>query len=62
MAEKDTANPYGSKEYIALKLLERVADHDRSTIGSDQNKNWVLDLYAECLYAANGFRDLPKKP
>ncbi len=55
----------GTSEYVALKLLEAVAQGQQKAamhttgavswkVGAD--KDWILDTYAECLEAAIGGR------
>lgn len=51
----------GSPTRVAYDLAMQIISDERMTIGSDkQDRKYVLDLYAECLHAANGFRDWTK--
>jgi len=55
MSDKGAPNGYGTKEYVALKLYEIIAEKDHRETGARRDKNWVLDLYAECLETVNGY-------
>lgn len=53
----------GSPSRVAYDLAVRIWSGEH--IGKASNENirvGMLDLYAECLHAANGYRDVPKKP
>jgi hypothetical protein len=50
----------GSPAAIAFKLLEKIQYHDQRAF-EVWNKEEILDVYAECLEAANGFRSLGAK-
>ncbi|MBO6521195.1 MAG: hypothetical protein JJ900_09760 [Rhodospirillales bacterium] len=49
-----------SPEHVAYKLMHEIAvqeghaDSTRRVINAD--RKYVLDLYAECLHATNGYR------
>ena len=55
----------GTREYVALKLLEAVAQaQDKAgshnptgtTYWKEAEKDWILDTYAECYRATSGGR------
>jgi len=46
-----------SREEVALKLTRQIAAHEKK----DPTREYLLNLYAECLHAVNGYRDWTKK-
>ena len=50
-----------SPEHVAYRLLrDLMTAEDRGIRDTSKNRvdrKWLLDTYAECLYAANGHRD-----
>lgn len=48
----------GSPERVAFDLLKMVFVHEGR---QKQTRDQILDLYAECIYAARGLRDRPKR-
>ena len=54
-----------SAEAIAYKLMLDIQSAERA-YNSESGKipltrEWILNTYAECLYATKGYRDFPKK-
>jgi hypothetical protein len=47
----------GSAENVAYKLMGIIRNQEA---GKYNSKKDVLDLYAECVHAAKGYRDIPK--
>lgn len=47
----------GSPEYVAYKLLFDIAAIE----GGLKDRKTILDTYAECLHATNGYRDWQKR-
>jgi hypothetical protein len=50
-----------AKERIALELTEKILNEEYSE-GRKLDRTKILDLYAECLYAASGHRKYPGRP
>ena len=55
-----------SPEYVALQLLDKVslvegfvAHRNPGSGQTTATREWILDTYAECLYAVKGNRDFP---
>ncbi len=53
-----------SPEYVAYRLLQNVAAVERKVFHSSPgerneiaDRKWILDTYAECLYATKGGRN-----
>ncbi len=52
-----------SPEEIAFKLLHLVGKAQQKGLTSvipSTDKTWILDTYAECLFAVRGHRVIPK--
>lgn len=51
MAEKPTAHPHGSPEFIAYLLMNEVINDDRQSgaLKTDVTREYRLNTYAECL-------------
>lgn len=45
-----------TKEEVGLELLKLIKYHDKGS--NYNNKDQILDLYAECLIATNNHREL----
>tara|TARA_R100000750_G_C2297258_1_gene77355 strand:- start:335 stop:511 length:177 start_codon:yes stop_codon:yes gene_type:complete len=46
-----------TKEEVAYKLTMDIASREKLYESNDTYREKLLDLYAECLYATNGYRD-----
>ena len=46
-----------TKEEVAYKLAMDIASREKLYENENSYRKNLLDLYAECLYAANGYRD-----
>ena len=72
MADKMMATLIGgaSPQEVAFKLFERVLTVEGKHTGAGgrpgdtdyADRKYLLDTFAECLHAANGYRDVPKPP
>lgn len=47
-----------NKEDVAYKLTMDIAGREKLYENQKNYRKELLDLYAECLYAASGYRDL----
>lgn len=57
MSEK-TELQVSTKESVALELTMYIANNEELSNDKESYRKNVLDLYAECLYATNGFREI----
>jgi len=55
MASERILNEQDSKERVAFDLMEKILNEEW-TDGRRLQKEQILDLYAECHYAASGYR------
>jgi hypothetical protein len=58
-----------SPEHVAYQLFREVARAEKMNVinsptshGGEATRKWILDTYAECLYAAMGRRQFPGRP
>jgi len=47
-----------SKESVALEMAMDIANREKFYDDSSTYRKKLLDLYAECLYATNGYREV----
>lgn len=49
-----------AKERVAFDLMQKVLSEEYESVPAPDRKH-ILDLYAECLYAASGYRKFEGK-